>query len=248
MGRALGAAHYGGCLSCVEILYAIYRDIDRSAIQASDPARPFVLLSKGHAALTLYAVLEHFFGWRFDADGSVDSISCHPLRRTDRGIEAIAGSLGHGLAIGCGRALWCRRNAHRSLTYVVMGDGECQEGSVWEAALFAGHYGLSNLFVVIDRNGFQQRAATTDRSRYAASPNAWSAIGWDVHSVDGHDVERLSVALSPERSDDRPRVIFADTVKGRGVSTLEGELGSHYRAVPDDLLQSAIADIDGGFR
>lgn len=243
MARTLNGAHYGGCLSCVEILYAIYRRIADSEITAHEPDRTFVILGKGHAALTQYAALEQRFGWQFGT-GIVPSFSCHPTRHSTWGIETASGSLGHGLAIGCGRALWGIHHANSAPTYVILGDGECQEGSIWEAALFASRRRLSNLLVVIDRNGFQQCSATDDSTLHYTSPEAWRAIGWDVQILDGHDVDALDQALSSDTSMCLPRVILADTIKGKGISFLEGTQNSHFCTLSNELWHSALAEIE----
>lgn len=214
--------HVGSCLSCLDILDAVYRIKKPNDI---------VILSKGHAALALYVVLEKY-GFlpsevleTYGKEGSV--LLGHPERMPEYGIMATTGSLGHGLPIGLGMALADKNRR----VYVIMGDGELQEGSVWEGAALAAALGVNNLTVVVDGNGFQGIDKTTSaRVTMMALMN-----GWWLRGVDGHDVERLSRSLL-DASYEGPSALYATTVKGKGWKRFEGTNDSHYaRVLEGDL-------------
>ena len=230
------SAHTASSLSCVDILVAAYFDVLKiDPLRPEDPDRDRFIFSKGHASSALYATLaERGFFPRdllktFNDDGGhlpeQPSPGCVP------GLEAATGSLGHGLPLGVGMALAARIKKQSYGVYVLMSDGECNEGSVWEAALLAPAQKLDNLVAIVDFNKWQ----ATGRSRevMALDPFAakWAAFGWNALSVDGHDHKALAAALRV-RAPGRPTAIIADTVKGKGVSFMEDDNNWHYRA-PD---------------
>ncbi len=231
-----GAGHIAPAFSCIEILVLLYYGdvlkIDPKAPNWSERDR--FILSKGHAAVALYAVLADlgFFSLselkRFTQPGS--NLGSH-VENSVVGVEATTGSLGHGLSIGAGMAFGSKMDAKDYLTIVLMGDGECHEGSVWEAAMFASEHKLNNLTVIVDHNGL---SATDVISKYLdLNPlqDKWKAFGWDVLTVDGHSLEDLGVLLSEikDRSSDKPLAIIALTTKGKGVSFMENNPIWHYR-------------------
>ncbi len=229
------AAHLGSALSCVDILVAAYwgaMSIDPG--HPADPKRDRLILSKGHAATALYATLAQrgfFPAERLDEFGAPGcKLEEHPGPYCAPGVEAATGALGHGLPLGLGMALASRIQNLGYRVYVVMGDGECNEGSVWEAALLAPALGLGNLTVVIDFNRWQatgRSCAVTSLEPLAAK---WAAFGWEAAEIDGHDLAALASALAaPRDPQGRPAALVAHTVKGKGVSFMEDDNNWHYR-------------------
>jgi transketolase len=231
--------HIPSSFSCAEIaislFYGGYLRFDRANPRA--PSRDRLFISKGHASMVLYPILaelglcEKSELERFTtADGLLHLYADHSVP----GIEALTGSLGHGFGIGCGHALAGKRDGAGYRVFVLLGDGECYEGSVWEAAMFAAHYGLGNLVTIVDRNKLCILDETERCLRLDPLADKWKAFGWDVREADGHSYASLLGALdwatAPGRS--RPAVIVADTVKGKGISFMEGAPLWHNR-IPD---------------
>lgn len=228
--------HIGSSFSIAEILTALYfgfMSVDPK--DPENPSRDIFILSKGHACAALYTVLAaRGFMSIDDLNGFAVNgglLERHPNRDTRRGIEASTGSLGHGLSMGAGMALAARKDGINKKVYVLLGDGELNEGSVWEAAMFAGHHGLDNLVAIVDVNGIQALGRTEEVLDMRPLPDKWAAFGWGVREVDGHDMGDIFGALgSLPFSSGRPSVISARTTKGKGVSFMEDELLWHYRA------------------
>jgi len=240
-----GVPHLGSCFSCVDILTYIY---------ASWPTEiksiPSVILSKGHAAPIQLLLLE-YLGYTEEkvseilgVEGSI--LHEHPPSPSVfKGITAATGSLGHGLPIALGIAYAEKLTRQNKKTYVILGDGECNEGSIWEAASLAGVYQLDNLIAVIDFNKWQ----ATDRSTcLAGGPNLkdkWSSFGWDTLEIDGHDYEQIEYALNTNSKSDRdkPLAVIANTIKGKGVSFMEDDNNWHYKVPTNDELELALAEL-----
>ncbi|QKW25097.1 transketolase [Streptomyces seoulensis] len=241
MAASPEGAHIGGALSAADILTALYFDVLRVRPEEPEwPGRDYFLLSKGHAAAGLYAVLaERGFLPVEELDTYARSgsrLGGHPLR-TVPGVEFPTGSLGHGLALGLGLALAARRDGRDNRAYVLLGDGELQEGSVWEAADSAARLGLDNLTAVVDRNRLQINGSS-HRGNLA---DRWRAFGWRAVEIDGHDLDALSAALrEPPAEPGVPTVLLADTVKGRGVPFLENRAKSHYALLSPTLRHRAL--------
>jgi transketolase len=250
MLEAAGSGHSGGSLSAVEIVTALYWRVLR--IRPEDPAWPdrdrFVL-SKGHAAPVLYAALaERGF---FPAEELLtlrklgSRLQGHPDMRKVPGVDASTGSLGQGLSVGLGMALAGRLDRRSYQVYVLLGDGECEEGQVWEAAMAAAHYRTGNLTAIVDHNGLQIDGPVTEVLSPLPLPDKWQAFGWAVTEVDGHDLAALLRAFDwASGVDDRPAVIIAHTVKGRGVSFMEGQVDWHGKAPSSEQATCALEELE----
>jgi len=242
------ASHIGTCLSMADLLAALYTRILRvDPSQPAWPERDRFILSKGHGAAILYAALaERGF---FDAcllDGYCDdgSLLTGHISHKLPGVEVSTGSLGHGLPIGCGMALAARRGALAWKTFVLLSDGELDEGSNWEPILFAGHHQLDQLVAVVDHNKIQSFGSVKDVLDLEPLRAKWEAFRWEVREVDGHDHRALEEALgSTPWSPGKPSVLIAHTTKGKGVDYMENELAWHYRSPRGELLERALAQL-----
>ncbi|WP_051468823.1 transketolase [Actinomadura oligospora] len=235
--------HLGGSMSLVEILTLLYFDVLRiDPERPAAPDRDVLVLSKGHGAICLYAVLAErgFFpvGELAEYARPGSRLMGHPIRAVP-GVEMPTGSLGHGLALANGFAL---ADPDRRC-FAVMGDGELQEGSVWEAAMTSVSLGLGNLTAVIDRNRLQLTGPTEDTVGLEPLADRWRAFGWTVREADGHDFDALRAALEPGGPADegRPTVVIAHTVKGRGLPSVEGRPQSHYATLGTRQAERALA-------
>ncbi|MFJ6618271.1 transketolase [Kitasatospora sp. NPDC091335] len=225
--------HLGGAFSCADVLTALYFSVlNVDPRRPDDPDRDRFLLSKGHAAVGLYATLAErgFFPVAelagYGRPGS--RLMGHPVRAVP-GVELPTGSLGHGLALGCGFALAARYAGRASRSFVLLGDGELQEGSVWEAAIAAASLRLDRLVAVVDRNGLQLTGATDGIAPMEPLADRWRSFGWAVRDVDGHDPAALAehLAAAPWEPG-KPSVLITRTVKGQGLPFLAGRSASHY--------------------
>jgi transketolase len=241
-----GSGHPGGALSCADIVATLYWHVMR--VDPADPEWPDrdrLVLSKGHAVPILYAALgERGFFERshFTTLRQIDSIlQGHPCMNKTPGLDMSTGSLGQGLAVGLGMALGARLAKQDFHTYVLLSDGELQEGMIWEAALAAAHYGVGNLTAIVDRNHLQVDGLTEEVMGIDPLDAKWDAFGWRVIQLDGHDIGALVDAFDNHdlTADPQPRVLLCDTVKGKGVSFMEHVMEWH--AQPIDVDQRAIA-------
>jgi transketolase len=256
-GRALNmvhrarASHIGSCLSMADVLAVLY-----GAVLRVDPQRPDwegrdrFLLSKGHAAAALYAVLAErgFFptSWleTYCQDGT--RLPGHATHHGVPGIEVSSGSLGHGLSLGCGMAL-AGRGPQPFRVFVLLSDGECDEGSIWEAALFAPYHRLDNLVAVVDYNKIQSFGRVREVLDLEPFADKWRAFGWAVREVDGHDYRQLHDVLSAVPAEPgRPTAVLAHTVKGKGVDFMEDRLAWHYQSPDAQQLAQALAGMGCG--
>lgn len=246
-----GSGHPGGSLSCADILTALYF----GGVLVHDPARPQLasrdrfILAKGHAAPALYAVLAqagYFPHAELDSLRRLGSrLQGHPDSNQLPGVEVSTGSLGQGLSIAAGAAAGLALDGGGQAVFTLLGDGECQEGQVWEAAMFAAHRSLDNLVAVVDRNGLQIDGCTADVCDPGDLGTKFAAFGWDVREVDGHDMPQLVEALCAAKADrsGAPHMLIAHTVKGKGVSFMENEAGWHGKAPNDDQLAQALSEL-----
>jgi transketolase len=250
--RMIGLAqsgHPGGSLSCVESLVCLYfYKMNHRPEDPSWPERDRFVLSKGHAAPTLYAVLARsgYFDreelWRLRRLGSM--LQGHPDCLRTPGVEISTGSLGQGLSAACGMALGLRMDGSSSRVYAVIGDGESQEGGIWEAAMLAGHHCLGNLVAILDNNGMQIDGSCCDVVSLGDLASKWRSFGWEVREVDGHDVLELCRALDETDGASRPSMIIAHTVKGKGVSFMENAVEFHGKAPTPEEMERALREIE----
>jgi len=243
------AGHCGGALSAVEIIIALYYSIMRI-----DPKRPqwvdrdrFVL-SKGHGCLALYAVLadKGYFPREslasFDTVGSI--LQGHPDMLKTPGVDMSTGLLGQGLSVGVGMALGVRLDKKECRIYVLLGDGELQSGQIWEAAMAAGHYKLDNLTAIVDRNGLQIVGPTENTMSLEPLSSKWSDFGWNVLEIDGHNIKQIINALKlASTKKDKPTIIIANTIKGKGVSFMEGKAEWHSKCVTEEEMRKALNEL-----
>ena len=233
---AAGKGHVAPALSWVEIAVTLFYG-GHLNFRSNDPqweGRDRFILSKGHGCLTLYAMLADL-GFiplselsTFVKAGS--RLAGHPDPDIP-GVEVLSGSLGHGLGVGAGQCFGAKLDQAHWKTFVLLGDGECQEGSIWEAAAFASHHCLNNLVAIVDRNRLGATDFTEEVLQLEPLADRWKAFGWNVYQVDGHSFKELSEAFSFIRSEqhDRPLVILANTTKGKGVDFMEGDPAWHHR-------------------
>ncbi len=238
------SAHVGSALSVVDILAVAYSVLDIKPENPDDGDA--LILSKGHAAAALYSVLalKGFFplDWldRYSSDGA--ELAGHVTSGVP-GVNFSTGSLGHGLPFATGVALAANRRGKRRIVSVVLSDGELNEGSNWEAMMLAAHHGLSNLRVLVDRNGLQSLTSTEDTIRLEPLEAKFKAFGWDCWAIDGHNHREIADSLIDKATTSRPRMIIANTVKGKGVSFMENQVRWHYRPPNDEELAAALREV-----
>lgn len=249
MTNAGGGAHIGAVLSCADILAVLYASIlNVEPSIPESPTRDRFVLSKGHAGAGLYAALAErgFFPvsqlLTHYQDGS--DLSGHVSHKLP-GVDVSTGSLGHGLSIAAGMAYAAMINSQPHRVFCLLSDGECDEGSIWEAALFAAHHGLSNLIAVVDYNGLQGIAPVSEVIGLAPFAEKWTSFGWAVREVDGHDHRALYTGFSAVPfAPGKPSCILAHTVKGKGVSFMENSILWHYRIPRGAEFDAALAELE----
>lgn len=230
-----GMAHLASCFSCLEMLYALYlKDILR--YDASNPKwedRDRFILSKGHAGLALYCVLKEAGLMTAEQVSSylteMSLIGGEPCMRDCEWIEATISSLGHGLSLGLGMAMALKSDSRNARVYVMLGDGECEEGTIWEAAMMAAAQKLDNLIAILDCNKLQKMDYVQQTIGEPNWRQKWEAFGWSVDEVDGHDMNALKAVLEKTIETGKPRLIIANTIKGKGVSIMENHANWHFK-------------------
>ena len=247
------SGHPGGSLSCADIMTALYFEVMN--IDPADPAkegRDKFVLSKGHAAPALYAAMAERGYFPKEELTSLRHIGTrlqgHPSMKKLPGLEMSTGSLGQGISAAVGMAIAAKLDKSPTRVYTILGDGELQEGMVWEAAMSAAHYGLENLCAVVDHNGLQIDGKNDDVMRVNPIANKFAAFGWNVIAIDGHDMEQIVKAFADAKeikNSGRPTVIVAETVKGKGVSFMENQAGWHGKAPDDEQAAQAMAELGG---
>jgi len=242
-------SHLGSALSVVDILAVLYFDI-MNINSFDDPDRDRFILSKGHACSALYATLakkgffnEEILEQYLSNDGLLYG---HPVKGSVPGIEASTGSLGHGLPIGIGMAYAAKTNNKKFKIYVVMGDGECQEGSVWEAAMLASRLKLDNIVAIIDANNLQGFDIVENIQPIKTFKAKWEAFGWYVTEIDGHNLKELKKTFKNIPFEKNiPSLIIAHTIKGKGIAEMENKLEWHYLSVPKEKVSKFMEELEG---
>ena len=249
MVEASHHGHLGGALSCMDIVTALYfykMNVDPSVPRKPDRDR--FVLSKGHCCPALYAALalRGFFPVEdLNRLRSLDShLSGHPNMNATPGVDVSTGSLGQGFSAACGMALVGKRENRPYRVYTALGDGELEEGEVWEAAMFAAHYGLSNLTAYVDFNHFQIDGDVRDVMNPTPIDEKFKAFGWFVQVIDGHDFVQLDEATAAAEASGRPSVIGMKTVKGKGVSFMENQAGWHGKAPKGEEYETAMRELN----
>lgn len=243
------SSHVGSALSLADIMAVLYGDIMN--IDPADPSwagRDRFILSKGHAGACVYATLAEVGFFKVELltqhyqNGSI--FSGHVSHKGVPGVEFSTGSLGHGLGVGAGMAMQLLRRGGGQRTFVVLSDGECDEGSNWEAILFAAHQKLDNLVAIVDYNKLQSLAAVSETLGLEPFADKWRAFGWAVRQIDGHDHEALRSTLEAVPFEaGQPSVVICDTIKGKGVSFMENSVLWHYRSPQGDEYVDALAEL-----
>jgi transketolase len=238
------SSHIGGCLSCIDIIYSLYfRIMDCDKIKAKSPDRDIFILSKGHNSVALYVTLAHagFFPREYLNQFYIDDgiLPGHLDMTKVSGIECSSGSLGHGAGIGLGFAIAKEKNKNAGHIYVLMGDGECNEGSVWEAVMLAGTLKQKNYTLIVDYNHLQGFGRDVISQQNIGA--RFASFGFKVHEVNGNNIQQLIPALQDH---DGPLALIAHTVKGYGVSFMENKLEWHYKSPTDEQLALALKELE----
>jgi transketolase len=247
-----GGGHYGGSLSVIEIIAVLYFDIMRiNPKNPDDDARDRFVLSKGHAGPVLYTALAMRGYFPLDdlkyLDKPLSSFPKHVDRLKLKGIDASTGSLGQGLSIACGMAISLKQQKKDNLVYVVLGDGELDSGQTWEAAMAASKYGLDNIIAIIDRNQVQIDGSTEEIMPIEPLKDKWTAFGWRASEVDGHDVAALhSEIINAQKKSGKPNIIIAKTIKGCGISFMEGKWQWHSGTIDGSQYKSCLLELGEG--
>jgi transketolase len=246
--QSAGMGHVGGDLSVTDLLVtALWGTLRMHPSEPEHPQRDRFVLSKGHCAAALYSTLAScgFFPRARLSEfmAPLSPLNGHPARLKVPGVETNTGPLGHGFPVATGIALGARLRGQTWRTIVVLGDGEIQEGSNWEAAMTAAHYELADLTAVVDRNRLQQGARTEDTKSLEPLDAKWASFGWEVRVIDGHDHEAIKQAYAPSTTG-RPVAVIANTVKGKGVSFMEDRVEWHHKVPTDEQVRLALEELN----
>ncbi|KHD90001.1 MAG: transketolase [Bdellovibrio sp. ArHS] len=246
-----GSSHIGSVFSMADIVAVLYgKVLHVNPENPKDPNRDRFILSKGHAGAGVYAALAErgFFSTSVlethYQDGSI--LSGHVSHKDIPGVELSTGSLGHGLPVGAGMAYAAKLDKKKHRVFVLLSDGECDEGSNWEAILFAGHHKLSNLVAIIDYNKIQSLASVQETLALEPFASKWQSFGWNVVEVDGHNHQDLETKITENlATTEKPLCVIAHTTKGKGVSFMENSVLWHYRTAKGEEFESALAELEG---
>ncbi len=244
--KRANVGHIGSALSIADIIAALYGGVIK--IPGPDYSdRDRFILSKGHAALALYAVLylkKIISKDELDTYCNDNSLLGVHQEHLLQGVDFTTGSLGHGLSMGAGASLAARLQNSKRKIYVLVSDAECNEGSIWEAVMFASHHRLSNLVAIVDLNGQQAFGYTKDVLSLSPLANRWQAFNWDVQEADGHNIEEMTVKLKDvDKTSELPHVLITHTVFGKGVSFMENKIKWHYWPMSDNEYKQALGEI-----
>ena len=242
------AAHLGPAMSLVEIFTALYGSVmDFDKVNYKEKNRDRLILSKEHGVLSYYAALEYInILDEKDLKSFMKSHSAflgHPVINREKGIEFTSGSLGMGLSLGVGVALALKKTRSESIVYVILGDGECNEGSIWESIMSASMLNLENLVVIVDRNGYQLGGETKDTLDLGDLKEKFSTFGWNVVNCDGHNIEEIIGCLNKRPVNKKPFALIANTIKGKGLSFAENNIEWHHSVLTTKLYEKALEEI-----
>ena len=240
------SSHVGGALSIADIISVLFKYQMKNINKTSNRDR--FILSKGHACLAYYSAL-NLVGLisdseidTFEKDNS--NLAGHPVKNTNLGIDFSNGSLGMGLSIGIGLAISSLKKNDHFNVYVILGDGECNEGSVWEAAMSAPKFQLNNLNVIVDKNNFQQTGANSEIMHLGNLADKWKSFGWDVKEINGHNISEIKNYFDQKDGTKKPKLLIANTIKGKGFSFTENNNDWHHAIVTEKLYNEAIKEIN----
>ena len=245
-----GSGHIGGSLSAMDVLTALYHhEMNFKGDQLDDPDRDRFVLSKGHIGVGFAPVLSDLGcfpkDWLKEYNHTLSPLGMHPCASSVPGVEVSTGSLGHGLSISVGMAIGAKLGKKDWRTYTLLGDGECCEGSVWEAAMSAANFKLDNMVAIVDRNTLMMDGPTEDVMAMEPFVDKWKAFGWEVFDIDGNNISEIVDALDKAKeTKGKPSVFIANTVKGAGIDFIAGDYKWHYGAFADDLAQKARESLD----
>jgi len=252
MIHAAKSGHPGGALSCVDILNVLYskcmKHYPEGKANPNYKKRDRFILSKGHASAALYAVLAQQ-GY-FDEEELMtfrklsSKLQGHPCSILLDCIEVSTGSLGQGLSIACGMALGLKLDKIDSKVFVLLGDGELEEGSCWEAIMSASHHNLNNLIAIVDRNKLQIDGSTETIKSIGNICDKFKVFGWNTFEIDGHNIEQIYNAIKNAKKSEKPAAIIANTIKGKGISFMENQAGWHGKAPNDEQLEAALKELE----
>ena len=249
--KAGGGQHIGGGLSMVEImcyLYGYKMNISKDNLKSFDRDR--FILSKGHGVLGFYPVLNHYGLISDDLLSTykqeLSELISHPIKNLENGIESSNGSLGHGLSYGLGIAHGLKIHKNKGNVYVLVGDGECNEGSIWEAAMSASSLKVNNLTLLIDFNKYQSDGATSEIINQNQLADRWKSFGWNVIEVDGHNYDSIHNGFINKRDENCPNLILANTTKGKGVDFMENNNEWHHGRLTENLFKKALEVLESG--
>ena len=242
------SAHIGGALSVADIIAVLYSDILKmKKSKILDENRDRFILSKGHACLALYSALveKKFLKKKdletFESDGS--NLLGHPIINKLLGIEFSTGSLGMGLSLGVGVALAAKKKQKKYKTYVILGDGECNEGSIWESILSASHFKLDNMTIIVDRNNFQQTGKNSSIMDLKNLKNKFKSFGCETVEIDGHDIKKIYKTLTAKNLNNKPKVIVANTIKGKGFKLFENNNNWHHSVITKSIYKEILKEL-----
>ena len=241
------SSHFGGALSCIDIIAVLFNNvINFNRENYKSISRDRFILSKGHACMSLYSVLKEINliseKEMLTFEKSNSFLLGHPVKNFEKGIELSTGSLGMGLSISMGIALGLKKNEMNSKVYVIIGDGECNEGSIWEVALSAPKFNLDNLCVILDRNNFQQTGSGKEILDLDSLNEKWRSFNWEVIEIDGHNYSDIFNALIKKSS--KPKIIIANTIKGKGFSFSEDNNDWHHKILTKNQYEEALEELD----
>lgn len=241
-------AHIGGALSMCDIIAVLFKSImNINTDNPLDPNRDRFILSKGHSVLSYYAALKEVGFISEDELANYEKKNSflfgHPVKNPEKGIEFSTGSLGMGLSLGLGVALANQLKNNNSRVFIIIGDGECNEGSVWEAIMAVPKFKLNNIFVVVDKNNFQQTGSTNEIMPNNNLDRKWYEFGWDVKSIDGHNIKEIQESLCDNFVEGKPRAVIANTIKGKGVSFFENDNKWHHGLITKTDYEAAVKEI-----